>query len=222
MTLNGLRDNGIGSYNQVRVAYGLPAVTSFAQITSNVTVQQELKAVYGNVNNIDPFEGGMAEDHVAGSDLGPLFTKILVDQFTRLMDGDRFFYKNESFNREELKILQQSNTLTKAIEANTHITNMQSDAFVFHASISGKIIGKQVNGITVLLDDGDGNVVSTTTTDKHGNYVFGNIDGVGDYTIVVDLPSGSTLDSHVIEITRGGVNIRNVNFKISHQAKKHT
>ena len=37
------RDNGIGSYNQVRVALGLPAVTSFAQITSNVQVQHELQ-----------------------------------------------------------------------------------------------------------------------------------------------------------------------------------
>ena len=31
------RDDGIGTYNQVREAYGLPPVTSFAQITSNVT-----------------------------------------------------------------------------------------------------------------------------------------------------------------------------------------
>src|SRR5262249_53485429 len=29
------RDDGIGTYNQVRAAYGLPAVTSFAQITRN-------------------------------------------------------------------------------------------------------------------------------------------------------------------------------------------
>ena len=78
------RDDGIGSYNQVREAYGLPAVTSFAQITSNVAVQQELQKAYGSVNNIDPFEGGMAEDHVAGSDLGPLFTRIIADQFARL------------------------------------------------------------------------------------------------------------------------------------------
>ena len=94
------RDNGIGSYNQVRVALGLPAVTSFAQITSNVQVQQELQAAYGNVNNIDAFEGGLAEDHVAGSDVGRLFQTIMVDQFTRLRDGDRFFYLNEQFNSE--------------------------------------------------------------------------------------------------------------------------
>ena len=97
------RDDGIGTYNQVRQAYGLTPVTSFAQITSNVTVQQELQKAYGTVDKIDPFEGGMAEDHVAGSDLGPLFTKIIADQFNRLRAGDRFFYLNESWNADELQ-----------------------------------------------------------------------------------------------------------------------
>ena len=45
----------------------------------------------------------MAEDHVAGSDLGPLFTKIIADQFNRLRAGDRFFYQNESWNADELR-----------------------------------------------------------------------------------------------------------------------
>jgi len=200
------RDDGIGSYNQVRVAYGLPAVTSFAQITSDVHVQQELKAVYGNVNNIDAFEGGLAENHVAGSDMGPLFTRILADQFTRLRDGDRFFYLNESFTPEELKIIQQGNTLTKVIEANTHITNMQADAFLFRASISGTVtVATQANvgssavancpppanghggqptpvptglaGIVVQLENENGDVVASTVTDKAGHYMFNQLSG---------------------------------------------
>src|SRR5205823_6423095 len=133
------RDHGIGTYNQVRQAYGLPAVTSFAQISSDPRVQQALKAAYGSVANIDPFEGGLAEDDVPGSDMGPLFTRILADQFTRLRDGDRFFYLNESFNQDERNILNQGNTLAKVIEANTPITNLQSDVFVFKASMSGTV-----------------------------------------------------------------------------------
>src|SRR5204862_8276396 len=46
------RDNGLADYNTLRSAYGLPKVTSFAQITSNVSVQQKLQQLYGNVNNI--------------------------------------------------------------------------------------------------------------------------------------------------------------------------
>ena len=123
----------------MRVAYGLPPVTSFAQITSNVRCSRNCRRPTARVNNIDPFEGGLAEDHVAGSDMGPLFTRILVDQFTRLRDGDRFFYLNESFNPDELNILQQGDTLAKVIEANTNITNLQSDVFLFKASISGTV-----------------------------------------------------------------------------------
>ena len=118
------RFNGVGSYNQVRVALGLPAVTSFAQITSNVQVQDELQEAYGNVNNVDPFEGGVAENLVPGSTVGPLFQKIMVDQFTNLRDGDRFFYLNEQFSPSEEAILRQGDTLAKVIKANTGITNL--------------------------------------------------------------------------------------------------
>jgi peroxidase len=225
------RDNGIGSYNQVRKAYGLAPVTSFAQITRNITVQNELKAAYGTVANIDPFEGGLAEDHVPGSDLGPLFTRILVDQFNRLRAGDRYFYLNESFSREELTILGQGDTLAKVIKANTSVTNLQSDVFVFRASISGTVFldvgGRRdarnvgVPGITVQLNDDSGNPVATTVTDRFGNYSFNQqtgIGGTGSYTVSLLLPSGVTQTSAnptTITISRGDSNTRGVNFSVS-------
>jgi hypothetical protein len=136
------RDNGIGTYNQVRVAFGLAPITNdatggFDQITSNVTVQQELEKAYattlaggGFAGDIDPFVGGLAEDHVPGSDMGPLFTKILADQFGRLETGDQFFYLNESFTTAELSILQQGTALGQIITTNTGVTNLQSDVFL--------------------------------------------------------------------------------------------
>src|SRR5205085_9510821 len=47
------RDHGIANYNAVRVGYGLPAVTSFSQISSNPTIQAKLQQLYQNVDNID-------------------------------------------------------------------------------------------------------------------------------------------------------------------------
>jgi peroxidase len=232
------RDDGIGSYNQVRVAMGLKPVTSFAQITSNVQVQQELQQAYGNVNNIDAFEGGLAEDHVPGSDMGPLFTKILVNQFTRLRSGDRFFYLNETWNQDELNILRQGGTLAKVIEANTGITNLQSDVFHFQASISGtvsltlgghSIIG--VPGVTVELLNSDGVVVATTKTDFAGHYRFTQLSGpsndptvgsgvsaTGDYNVVPLLPrvlKQTTPNPSTISISRGDTNVRDVNFGVT-------
>ena len=224
------RDNGIGSYNQVRIAYGLPAVTSFAQITSNVTVQNELKAAYGqtsgvdNVNLIDPFEGGLAEDHVPGSDMGPLFTKILVDQFTRLRDGDRFFYLNESLTPEEIGVIRQSNSLGKIIEANTNVTNLQDDVFVFNSSISGTInlnANGGAVGVTVQLKDNSGNLISTTISNVSGQYSFNQQNGVGptgNYFVFLVVPTGMTQTStnlSPILISNGNMNVTGVNFQLN-------
>jgi hypothetical protein len=226
------RDDGIGTYNQVRVAYGLPAVTSFAQITSNVQVQQELQQAYGTVVNIDPFEGGLAEDHVNGSDLGPLFTRIIADQFNRLRAGDRFFYLNERWTPDELRIFQQGNTLAKVIQANTNITNLQGDVFLFKASISGTVLSASagtghrtsapsgVPGVTVQLQDADGNMLATTATDGKGRYSFDQLNGVsgtGEYTVRLVVPSGlvqASANPSTILISRGGLNVTGVDFRL--------
>jgi hypothetical protein len=221
------RDDGIGTYNQVRVAYHLAAVTSFAQITSNVQVQKELQASYGSVDNIDPFEGGLAEDHLPGSDMGPLFTRILADQFTRLRDGDRFFYLNEHLNADELNILQQGNTLAKVIEANTPITNLQSDVFLFRAAISGNVQSSSgfhsfsvgVPGVTVQLQDSDGNILATTVTNSAGHYQFNQqsgLSGTGTYTVRLVLPAGTeaSITSRSVQISRGDTNLSGVDFNV--------
>jgi hypothetical protein len=237
------RDDGIGTYNQVRVAFGLAPVTSFAQITSNVTLQNELQQAYGTVANIDPFVGGIAEDHVPGSNVGPLFQAILVDQFTRLRDGDRFFYLNESFNQDELNLLNQAPTLAGVIEANTGVTNLQADVFKFRASISGTVFldldddgGTQTSsepglrGVTLQLQDTSGDVLATTTTDRNGNYRFNQLSGpaanpdiasgisaTGDYVIVLVLSPGlvqTTGNPGPIHISRGGINVNGVNFGV--------
>ncbi|MDB5334067.1 MAG: heme peroxidase [Phycisphaerales bacterium] len=214
------RDNGIPNYNTLRVAMGLPAVTSFSQITTDVKVQQALAQAYpGGVNTIDAFEGGLAEDHVRGSDVGPLFQAVMVDQFTRLRNGDRFYYRNEHLSTEEQNILRQGNTLAKVIEANTTITNLQSDVFYFRASISGTVMVGLPTGtspgavpggsfdsmpqMTLQLQDMSGDVLATTKTDGRGHYQFNQLSGpagnpnlasgvsaVGEYKVVLVLPSG--------------------------------
>jgi peroxidase len=237
------RDHGIGTYNQVRVAYGLPAVTSFAQISSNPQVQQELRATYGtlpngqdNVNAIDPFEGMLAEDHVAGADAGPTIKAILAKQFAALRDGDRFFYLNESFNSEEAGLIQQGNTLAEVIENNTAITNLQSDVFFFKASVSGTVYADPdgdgfrgdtepgLAGITVNLLDDSGNVVASTKTDAQGHYTFTNqtgIPGTGNFTLSLSLPSTLTQTAAqiaqnpgTIAISRGDLNFNGEDFAV--------
>jgi hypothetical protein len=138
------RDHGMPTYNQLRQAYGLPARTSFTQITGessssfppgtgiddpdslrfnrltdvfNAVVDPEdeeraegtptnfvrgaplaarLQAIYGNVNNVDAFVGAVAERHASNGDLGELQRAIWTREFTRLRDGDRFFFGNDA------------------------------------------------------------------------------------------------------------------------------
>jgi peroxidase len=90
------RDHGIPKYNALRVGLGLSNATSFANITSDPTVQQALSDAYGGkVDTIDAWIGGLAEEHVSGGMVGELFATIIGDQFERLMHGDPFFFLND-------------------------------------------------------------------------------------------------------------------------------
>lgn len=118
------RDHGIPDYNTLRAAYGLTKVTLFDQITSNTTISNGLSSLYNTVDDIDPWIGGLAEDHLSGSNVGPLFNAIIKDQFIRLRDGDRYYYKNDNTMTVEDIELIESSTLGKIIERNTGLSNL--------------------------------------------------------------------------------------------------
>ena len=51
----------------------LEGPTSFSEITEDSDVASKMKEVYQDINNIDLWVGGLAEDHEEGSELGPTF-----------------------------------------------------------------------------------------------------------------------------------------------------
>lgn len=92
------RDHGLADYNQVREDLGLKRVRVFEEITSDASLAQQLRELYGDdVDNIDLFVGGLAEDHVEGGDIGETFGTIIMLQFEVLRDGDRYYYENEDY-----------------------------------------------------------------------------------------------------------------------------
>ncbi len=123
------RDHGLADYNTVRQAYGLSRVTGFDQITSDASLQATLAATYGSVDNIDLWIGGLAEDHLPNSSLGITFTRILVDQFTRLRDGDRFWYENTLSSGLLSEI--ENTSLADIVQRNTDLTSVQENVFFF-------------------------------------------------------------------------------------------
>ncbi len=129
------RDHGLPSYNQARRGLGLGGYTSFDQITSDAEIAQRFRDIYGttdgqdNIDLVDLWIGGIAEDAYNGGMVGELFNVILSDQFQRLQDGDRFFYLAD----QDLLNFRPDigdTRLSDIIRRNSAITTIQDNAFI--------------------------------------------------------------------------------------------
>jgi len=90
------RDHGIAGYNFYLEACGGKRASNFDDLLSVIRpeVVEKLKRSYASVDDIDLFLGLMGEWAVKGGIVGPVTSCIIADQFSRLKDGDRFFYEN--------------------------------------------------------------------------------------------------------------------------------
>ena len=87
------RDRGLPDYGDLRIALGLPAVTSFADVTSDAELQTELAGLYGDPASLDPIVGMLAEDRIDGAMFGPTGLALYELQFTRTRSSDRLWYQ---------------------------------------------------------------------------------------------------------------------------------
>ena len=128
------RDHGLADFNTIRESFGLSPVSSFKDITSDEKVAANLEKAYGSVEKLDPWVGMLSEKHVEGSAVGETLQTILVDQFERLRDGDRFWYENDPDLAPVMDDIQ-STTLDTLIKRNTEIADeMDSTPFFGHKS----------------------------------------------------------------------------------------
>ena len=115
------------------VSFGLDEDRDPIQATRATTNAARLRAVYGNVNNVDAFAGMVVEPHLPGSDFGELQRAIWTREFTRLRDGDRFFFGNDqglSFIRNTYGI-DFRRSLGDIIASNTDIARSELAGNVF-------------------------------------------------------------------------------------------
>ncbi len=123
------RDHGLASYNDTRRALGMRPANSFVDINSDPVVASSLASVYDSVEDVDLWVGGLSEPHVPEGLLGPTFARIVADQFERLRDGDRFWYKRYLPPRWVRMVERQ--TLAQIIMRNTDIAwELQNDVFL--------------------------------------------------------------------------------------------
>jgi len=123
------RDHGLPTFAAMRSALRLRPVTRFQDVNPDRTVVRELDNAYDSPADIDLWIGGLAEADRPGSMVGEVFHRILVDQFTRLRDGDRFWYQR-SLSANMVRMVEQQ-TLSVIVRRNTGIRNeIPNNAFL--------------------------------------------------------------------------------------------
>uniref|UniRef100_A0A8C7NTD4 NAD(P)H oxidase (H2O2-forming) n=1 Tax=Oncorhynchus mykiss TaxID=8022 RepID=A0A8C7NTD4_ONCMY len=114
LTVQRGRDFGLPSYNQVREGLGLAPVGRWGDINPqlNITNPQVCSELLtynlydGDISKLELFPGGLLES-VDGP--GQVFSSIILDQFNRIRNGDRFWFENTQnglFTAEELQALR--------------------------------------------------------------------------------------------------------------------
>lgn len=87
------RDHGLPGFNAARKAFGLRTVDFNHFQHLDPTIQKYLTALYNNsIDDVDVWVGGILETRDGP---GELFETIIMDQFRRIRDGDRFWFENK-------------------------------------------------------------------------------------------------------------------------------
>ncbi|KAI1304155.1 Dual oxidase [Halotydeus destructor] len=108
------RDNGLPDYNTVRKVFGLEPITDWANINpemykTNPEMFMKLEKEYKTLDNVDLYVAGMLEARTSEGRPGPLFRRIIKEQFERIRDSDRFWFENagnDLFTPEEVAAIR--------------------------------------------------------------------------------------------------------------------
>ncbi len=199
ININRGRERGIADFNTIRANLGLGRYDLFEEIVADQDEAFEMETLYeGDINNIDPWVGMLAEEHMPGALMGETVMEIMKIQFGALRDGDRFYYKNDPFfSLAEIEEISAT-TLHDIIMRNTEITLMQHNVFeaMPHDSISAcGAVGPlaAINGFIhtetgetigqVQIDIANNSMSQNLQTEDDGAFAFSSLVTCDAYTI---------------------------------------
>lgn len=89
------RDHGLPGYTAWREFCGLGKVQTFEELRGKLDddALNEISKLYDHVDDIDLYTGALAEIKNSDGLIGPTFKCLIGDQFSRLQQGDRFWYE---------------------------------------------------------------------------------------------------------------------------------
>jgi peroxidase len=124
------RDVGLPYLNAMREELGLDRYDSFEALTSDVGTREALRQVYGgDIDKVELWVGGLAEDHVNGGLLGETFHRIVEDEFLRIREADPAYWENQDWSPEEHDLIAGT-TMSDIILHNTGIRSIQDNPFM--------------------------------------------------------------------------------------------
>ena len=91
--------------------------------------------LYGSLETLDLWIGGLAEERLPDSLLGATFSCIFGLTFSRVRDGDRFFYRQPGvFTEDQLKQIRLRSISNVLCDTSDQILSIQPDAFLSNQS----------------------------------------------------------------------------------------
>uniref|UniRef100_A0A8C1M2T7 NAD(P)H oxidase (H2O2-forming) n=1 Tax=Cyprinus carpio TaxID=7962 RepID=A0A8C1M2T7_CYPCA len=111
LTIQRGRDFGLPSYNQIRESLNMRPVNSWDEINPKLKNTQVLPqpSLYENdISRLELFVGGLLESQEGP---GPVFSTIILDQFERIRNADRFWFENIQnglFTEEEIQAIRNT------------------------------------------------------------------------------------------------------------------
>lgn len=130
------RDHGLQNYIETRAQLlgDIDPDTldphDFSVITSDPDQQAALASVYDTIHDVDLWVGGLSEDPLPDTQMGPLFTHIVADQFMRIRAADPEFGQLDPALGDAIIAEVKSSTLGDILTRNTGVDYAQDDVFV--------------------------------------------------------------------------------------------
>ena len=131
LNLQRAREHGILPYNNWKnyCKQRFPFLPE-AQFSNPSTVDNIMR-IYGSVDSLDLFIGGLAEVRLPDGLIGPTFACLFALTFKNLRDGDRFYYENPNTFTTDQRNQIEATTLSRVICDNgDDITTIQPDSFL--------------------------------------------------------------------------------------------
>ncbi|MGA8126966.1 MAG: peroxidase family protein [Mycobacterium sp.] len=129
------RERGVPRYNEFRRQLGLNEIRSFDDLTDCTHLREELKSVYGDVEDLDLLIGTLAEGHRPyGFGFGETVFQIFIVSASRRLQADRFFtddYNEEVYTAEGLEWIDRTDLKTVLLRhypelADTGLANIKN------------------------------------------------------------------------------------------------